>query len=230
MREPELLVHRSWEGRPTSGQHRAELARLHDNGLIEDQPAGQAGSTLRPVAKSPQALSLDDRRVVAAWAAGCAERVLIIYETAVPGDTRVRAAIEQTRAFSAGDLPADDAVRRRGGDAGAAARDAPTPAARATAYAAEQAAAVAHMGAHALGAAGYAGKASALDASCDNDTVALAEACHQVAEMTDAVARALSLLPVLGENRSGPLGPGRLTSGHVGATIREVQRLLSERR
>jgi hypothetical protein len=152
-----------------------------------------------------------------------------MYETVVPGDTRVRAAIDQTRSFSAGDLDAGDAVRRRGGDAGAAARDAPTPAARAAAYAAEQAAAVAHMGAHALGAAGYAAKASTLDADCDDCALTRSEARRQVAEMTDAVARALSSLPMLGENRSGPLGPGRLSLGHVGETIREIQRLLTER-
>ena len=41
--------------------------------------------------------------------------------------------------------------------------------------------------------------------------------------MTDAVARAVSSLPALGENRSGPLGPGRLNAGHVGQTIRAIQ-------
>ena len=179
------------------------------------------------MARSPQTLSVDDRRIVAVWAADCAEHVLAIYETVVPGDGRVRAAIDQTRSFSAGDIDVGEAIRRRGGDAGAAARDAPTPAAKAAAHAAEQAAAVAHMGAHALGAAGYAAKASALDAGCDDDTVARAEARRQVAEMTDAVARALSSLPPLGENRSGPLGPGRLSLGHVGDTIRAIQALLT---
>jgi hypothetical protein len=181
------------------------------------------------MAQSPQTLSVNDRRVVATWAADCAERVLAIYENAVPGDPRVRAAIDQTRSFSAGDLDVSDAIRRRGGDAGAAAREASIPAARAAAYAAEQAAAVAHMGAHALGAAGYAAKASTLDAACDDDAVTRSEAHRQVAEMPDAVAHVLSLLPALGENRSGPLGPGRLSLGHVGEAIREIQRLLTER-
>lgn len=181
------------------------------------------------MARSPQTLSVDDRRLVAAWAADCAEHVLPIYEAAVPGDTRVRAAIDQTLSFATGDVDIGDAVRRRGGDAGAAARDAPTPAARAAAYAAEQAAAVAHMGAHALGAAGYAAKASTLHANCRDDSVARSEACRQVAEMTDDVARALASLPKLGTNRSGPLATGRLSLGHVGETIREIQRLLGER-
>ena len=141
----------------------------------------------------------------------------------------MRDAITQARSFAAGDLDVAEALRRRGGDAGAAARDAPAPAARAAAYAAEQAAAVAHMGAHAFGAAGYAGKASTLHAGRTDDAVALSEARRQVAEMSDDVARALSSLPLLGEDPRGPLAPGRLSSGHVGATIREIQRLLNER-
>jgi hypothetical protein len=82
------------------------------------------------------------------------------------------------------------------------------------------------MGAHALGAAGFAGNASTLNADCDDDVVARSEARRQVAQMTEAVARALSSLPLLGEDPRGPLGPGRLCLGHVGATIREIQRLL----
>ena len=144
------------------------------------------------MAPSLQTLSVDDRRIVATWAADCAEHVLAIYEDAVPGDSRVRAAIDQARAFAAGDLDVREAVRRRGAEAGAAAREAPAPAARAAAYAAEQAAAVAHMGAHALGAAGYAAKASTLAAGCVDNTVTDSEAQRQVAAMTLPVARALS--------------------------------------
>src|SRR5690606_20805941 len=40
------------------------------------------------VTRSPQTLSIEDRRVVASWAADCAEHVLSIYEDAVPGDIR----------------------------------------------------------------------------------------------------------------------------------------------
>ena len=181
------------------------------------------------MALSPQTLSVDERRAVSSWAADCAERVLGIYEEAVPGDPRVRRAIAQTRSFAAGDLDVGDAVRRRGGDAGAAAREAPTPAARAAAYAAEQAAAVAHMGAHALGAAGYAAKAVALAADRDGDARARSEARRQVAVMTEVAARALSSLPALGEDRSGPLGPGRLSGGRVGEAIRAIQAQLDTR-
>ncbi|MGA9276866.1 putative immunity protein [Ilumatobacter sp.] len=172
---------------------------------------------------SPQTLTVEDRQLVASWAADCAEHVLAIYETAVPSDTRVRDAIGQARAFASGELSVADAIRCRGGDAGAAAREAPTSASKAAAYAAEQAAAVAHMGAHALGAAGYAAKASTLDVGCDGDEATRAEASRQVAAMGDAVARVLACLPALGENHAGPLGPGRLSSGHVGQTIRAIQ-------
>ena len=196
--------------------------------MQDGSPAHDRRRTLPPVASSPQTLSVDDRRTVASWAADCAEHVLPIYEDAVPGDDRVRAAIDQTRAFASGELDVGDAVRRRGGGAGAAAREAPTPAARAAAYAAEQAAAVAHMGAHALGAAGYAAKASTLAGGCDDDAVTRSEASRQVAAMTGPVARALSSLPALGEDRSGPLGPGRLSGGHVGETIRAIQAQLRD--
>jgi len=181
------------------------------------------------VAPSRQTLSVEERRLVASWAADCAEHVLVLYEDVMPGDARVRAAIEQTRSFASGELVVRDAVRLRGGAAGAAAREAPTPAATAAAYAAEQAAAVAHMGAHGLGAAGYAAKASTLAAGCDDDAVTRSESRRQVAAMTDAVARALSSLPALGSDRSGPFGPGRLSQGHVGDTIRAIQALLGER-
>ena len=77
---------------------------------------------------SPQTFSLESRRVLAAWASGCAEHVLGIYETAVPDDTRVRSSIARARSFAAGVIGVGEAVQRRGGDAGAAARDAPTPA------------------------------------------------------------------------------------------------------
>lgn len=178
--------------------------------------------------RSPQTLSVEDRRIAAAWAADCAEHVLGVYERAVPGDGRVRQAIEQARAFAGGELEVSDAVRRRGGHAGAAAREAPTPAATAAAYAAEQAAAVAHMGAHALGAAGYATKASVLEAGDDDGALLRSEALRQVAAMSDAVARAVASLPQLGEDRSGPLGPGRLNIGHVGDAIRAIQAQLRD--
>ena len=174
------------------------------------------------MARSPQTLSIEDRRLLAAWAADCVQKVLAIYTQAAPGDLRVSAAIDQARSFSTGDLGVSDAIRRRGGQA-------PTQAARATAYAAEQAASIAHMGAHALGAAGYVGKAWILGGVDAEVATAQSVAGHLVSDASDGVAAALSSLPILGEHRGGPLGPGRLALGLVGETIREIQKLLITR-
>lgn len=53
---------------------------------------------------SPQALSESDRRVVAAWAADCAERVLPLFEAEEPDDPRPRDGIARARAFARGEL------------------------------------------------------------------------------------------------------------------------------
>ncbi|MDT5186271.1 MAG: hypothetical protein QOI29_4429 [Mycobacterium sp.] len=45
-------------------------------------------------------LSDQDRRLVAHWAADCAERVLALFEAKAPADTRPRDAIEGARAFA----------------------------------------------------------------------------------------------------------------------------------
>lgn len=43
-----------------------------------------------PGVGSPQTLSQADRRIVAVWAADCAERVLGLFEAKAPGDSRPR--------------------------------------------------------------------------------------------------------------------------------------------
>jgi hypothetical protein len=169
---------------------------------------------------SPQTLSVSDRQTVAAWAADCAERVLHIFEAERPDDNRPRAAIERTRAFSRGELDIGQEIRRRFADGGAA-RDVKSPAAAAAARAAGQASAVSHMGAHALGAAAYAAKAVSL--SLADPRAATEEIRWQLAHMPPAVRTALRTLPPVGENRSGPLGPGLLASGQLGEIIRQLQ-------
>lgn len=169
---------------------------------------------------SPQTLSESDRRTVAAWAADCAERVLWVFEAEAPEDLRPREAIARTRAFARGELDVADEIRRRFVGGGAA-NEVPAPAA-AAARAAGQAAAVAHMGAHALGAAGYAAKAAGL-AAADQDAAAEDEIRWQLSHMSAGVADALGQLPPLGADRSGPLGPGLLASGLQGAAIRRLQ-------
>ncbi len=98
-----------------------------------------------------------DHRLLALWAAGCAEHVLHLFESAQPSDPRPRAAIEQVRAWARGEI-AMSRSRAAGGHAMAAAREL-TGAARHAGYAAGQAAVVAHVAAHELGAAAYAIKA-----------------------------------------------------------------------
>ncbi len=103
-------------------------------------------------------LTDSDHRLLALWAAACAEHVLHLFELAQPSDPRPRQAIEQIRAWARGDIRMSQS-RAAGGHAMAAAREL-GGAARHAAYAAGQAAAVAHVAAHELGAAAYAIKAA----------------------------------------------------------------------
>ena len=107
-------------------------------------------------------------RLMALWAADCAEHVLHHFQAAQPKDGRPRHAIDQGRAWAHGEITWWDA-RSAGGHANAAARDL-RGAAREAAYAAGQAAAVGHVAAHELGAAAYAvraARAAAPDAGGD---------------------------------------------------------------
>lgn len=65
------------------------------------------------------------------------------------------------------------------------------------------------MGAHALGAAAYAVKAASLS-SPGRPEAAADEIEWQLSRMTPEVRAALQTLPPVGEDRSGPLGPGML--------------------
>jgi immunity protein 5 of polymorphic toxin system len=104
--------------------------------------------------------TLDDvrHRLLAEWAAECAEHVLPLFESERPADPRPRRALDQARAWTRGEVTMSQS-RMAAGHANAAARDL-TGAARHAAYAAAQAAAVAHVAAHELGAAAYAIKAA----------------------------------------------------------------------
>jgi hypothetical protein len=96
-------------------------------------------------------------RLLALWAAVCAEHILPLFEAVQPGDLRPRQAIELARAWARGEVKMSEA-RTAAGHAQAAAREL-SGAARHAAFAAGQAAAVAHVAAHELGAAAYAIKA-----------------------------------------------------------------------
>jgi hypothetical protein len=102
-------------------------------------------------------LTDSDHKLLALWAAMCAEHVLPLFEAVQPADPRPRQAIEQARAWVRGEIKMTQS-RAAGGHANATAREL-SGAARYAAYAAAQAALVAHVAAHELGAAAYAIKA-----------------------------------------------------------------------
>lgn len=169
---------------------------------------------------SPQALTEADRRIVAGWAADCADHVQALVQAELPGEPLSADAIARARAYSRGELDSAGEIRRRF----VAFRIPKTlsPAASAAARSAAQAAGVAHMGAHALGAAAYAVRAIALS-SPDKPDAAEAELRWQLDHLSPAARSALRSLPRAGENSSGPLGAGLLTSGELGAVIRRIQ-------
>ena len=82
------------------------------------------------------------------------------------------------------------------------------------------------MGVHALGAAAYAVRAAGLAAQ-DRSELVKDEIRWQLTHMSTEVRAALRALPPVGENRSGPLGPGLLASGQLGTIIRDLRASLS---
>jgi ketosteroid isomerase-like protein len=78
------------------------------------------------------------------------------------------------------------------------------------------------MGAHALGAAAYAAKAAGL-AAPDRPEAVGEEIRWQLGHVSAPARAALRRLPPVGENPSGPLGPGLLASGLLGTIIRDLQ-------
>jgi hypothetical protein len=106
-------------------------------------------------------LDLASHRLLANWAAHCAEHVLSLFE-AHHSDDRPRRAIETARAWARGEVRVG-AAQTASVAAHAAARNATSPAATAAARAAGHAVATAHMADHCLGAPIYAVKAVQAD-------------------------------------------------------------------
>jgi hypothetical protein len=127
---------------------------------------GNGEAVILPKVRDPRLVTIrrggtltdSDHRLLALWAAACAEHVLHLFESVRPSDPRPRLAIEQTREWARGEILMSQS-RAAGGHAMAAAREL-SGAARHAAYAAGQAAVVAHVAAHELGAAAYAIKAA----------------------------------------------------------------------
>jgi len=176
-------------------------------------------------------LSEDDRRVLAVWAADCADRTLALFEAQASGDTRPRDAIDGLRAFARGELRIGKA-RALSVGAHAAAREISDPAAVAAARATGQAVVTAHMAAHARGAAAYAAKAAGLAApnevtampnevtAMPNEVTAMAsEARWQRDHASPAIREVLLRLPC-------PTRP----AGILAALITDLHTQLAERR
>lgn len=102
-------------------------------------------------------LTDENHRILAVWAAKCAEHVLHFVEEECPADARPKNAISLALAWSRGEVGVTDA-KNGAYHANAAAREL-KGAAKYAALSAGQAAAVAHVAAHELGAAAYAIKA-----------------------------------------------------------------------
>jgi len=116
--------------------------------------------------------SKSNHKTLAIWAADCAERVLLYFEEAYPGDNRLENAIEANRAWVHGELAMTEA-RKAAFAAHDAAREAQgVEKASAAARAAGHAAATAHVATHAVHAATYA--ATAVRDAAETDPTAAA--------------------------------------------------------
>lgn len=145
---------------------RKHLGEIQYN-YLSGPHGGRNSHMILPAVRDPRLVSIRrggllteaDHRLLALWAANCAEHVLELFESANPGDSRPRAAVEAARAWACGEARMME-TRALGGHAMGAARPL-HGAARFAAYAAGQAACVAHVPEHDLGAAAYAIKAAA---------------------------------------------------------------------
>ncbi len=127
-----------------------------------------------------------DHRLLAVWAAACAEHVLHFFEQTHPEDERPHRAIEQARAWVRGEITMKQA-RTAAFAAHAAAREVPG-AAKEAARAAAHAVAVAHMADHELGAAAYAIRTVRESVGPnDRDEVGRAECQWQRAQLPDEI-------------------------------------------
>ncbi len=132
-------------------------------------------------------LSLENHRMLANWAADCAERVLTLFNQNNPADERPAKAVEAAHTWACGKISVG-AARAASVAAHAAAREADEPAACFAARAAGHAVATAHMADHAPGAALYAIKAfKAMQKSQFSDSDIAAERAWQVEQLPEAI-------------------------------------------
>jgi immunity protein 5 of polymorphic toxin system len=153
-----------------------------------------AAAVILPKVRDPRFVTIrrggmltdSDHRLLAIWAAACAEHVLHLFESVQPTDRRPHDAIEHIRGWSRGEVTMTQS-RSAGGHAMAAARVL-TGAPRYAAFAAGQAAVVAHVAAHELGAAAYAIKAARAAAPArERETARRLESRWQREQLPDAI-------------------------------------------
>ncbi|MGQ4511790.1 putative immunity protein [Streptomyces sp. DW26H14] len=174
-----------------------------------------------PTESDEIALSGDELREVARYAAACARRVLPVFERNAPGDTRPREALDAAEAFAGGGRRTA-ALRRHAWAAYKAAGEAASPAALDAARAASHAAgaaylhprASAHQVKHILGAAAHAARAEELT------TAPAAPGAQGVLEWARDHAPA-AVVAVLARFPAAPAGGGR-----VGELMRELDAAL----
>ena len=149
---------------PYAGRRDARFVTLRRGGTLEDA----------------------QHRLLAAWAADCAEHVLAHFTAQHPEDDRPRRAIEQARAWSRGEISMTQA--REAAYGAHAAAGAATGAAREAARAAGHAVATAHMADHELGAAAYAIRAvRAAVPNIQREEAGRAECEWQRAQLPEAI-------------------------------------------
>jgi hypothetical protein len=136
-------------------------------------------------------LTDEHHRLLAMWAAECAKHVLPLFEARCPDDARPREAVDAARTWAAGGA-AMMATRAMGGHAMGAARNL-RGAPRFAAYAAGQAAVVAHVAEHDLGAAAYAIKAAVAAAPASHAEQARRAECQWQRDCLPDAVRSLVL-------------------------------------
>ena len=137
-------------------------------------------------------LDVASHRLLASWAADCAEHVLALFPAKYSEDDRPARAIETARAWSHGKATVGEA-RKAAFAAHAAAREATDAAAREAARAAGHAVATAHMADHELGAAAYAIRAIRAASPADRCAEAGRIECQWQRERLPEAIRALVL-------------------------------------
>jgi hypothetical protein len=138
-------------------------------------------------------LDLARHRLLATWAADCAEHVLSLFSEKYPEDLRPGQAIEVARAWARGEATVG-AAQKASVAAHAAARAALEGASREAARAAGHCVATAHMADHSLGAAAYAIRAIRQAVSPDLVEAALAQERQWQRERLPASIRDLVLV------------------------------------